>query len=680
MKNKNAKSSGKARGRAAYLLAPALCLVSLILGIIARRTMTPPAAAVVLWAYGLPFLILLILEIANFREMRRYARMSVREIQDFMLTSKDEISRMTDARLHTLRLIRTASDIWAILLGSLAVGSIFLAGLEFGAGVTTPLWFLSSLMLLAAFGRVRRTAPKEALSAESGYVPRSELPQLYALADRAAHTLNCRNEIHLAPTADFNAGVARVGKAVSLTLSTRLLHILSEDELYAVLLHELSHITGDHALNERQYNLWLEEDHDDRPLAFLTNRFFNYLDAQYSVQYTLYDLAASVQMEAEADRLMAEHASKASAGSALLKLKYYDLFLWESEAYFAHDTLDKTLSWMVRDEADAFLAALPARKEAWRALMHKEILANNATHPTMQMRLEAIGALDAEAAAPNHSDAYAAEIAHAQSLLKERLTDINEENAYNDRIDRQRKTLAAWEAEGKPLVVEEYSDVVQALRDLGRLDEAIALCERAIRDFDADTPTGFPYYFRGCYRLHRWDDSGLDDIYRAFRQSSSGSMIEEGLEQIGTYCCITGNETELERYREEAVRLMQKERDVYSELGVLRRSDELRAEKLPEELHSSLYRYIRSFTGDAVEAIYLVRKVISEDFFTSVMIVRFADDADEDARAEIMHKIFNVLDNNTHWQFSLFEYTDVQHVHPEQIPGSLFLEKAQETE
>ena len=680
MNTKNAKSSGKARGRAVYMLAPALCLVSWILGILARRIMTPPPAAVVLWAYGLPFLILLICEIANLREMRRYARMSVREIQDFVNTSKDEISRMTDARLRTLRRIRIATDIWAVLLGILAVGNIFLAGLSCGTGVTTPLWFLSSFMLLAAFGRVRRASLKEALSEEAGYVPRSELPQIYALADKAAQTLGCRNEIHIAPTSDFNAGVARIGKDVSMTLSTRLLRILSEDELYAVLLHELSHITGDHALAERQYNLWLEQERDLRPLSALTNRFFNYPDAQYSVQFALYDLSASVQMEAESDRVMAEHASKASAGSALLKLKYYDLFLWESEAYFTHKTLDNTLSWMVRDEADAFLAALPERRADWHALMQKEILANNATHPTIQMRLEAIDASDAKDADPNHSEAYAAEVEHAQELLLARLKDINTESAYNARIDSQRKTVAAWEAEGKPLVVEEYSDVVQALRDLGRLEEAIVLCERAIRDFDADTPTGYPYYFRGCYRLHKWDDRGLDDIYRAFRQSSSGSLIEEGLEQIGTFCCLTGNQAELDRYREEAVRLMQKERDVYSELGILRKGDDLSAEKLPEDLHRSLYRYIRSFAGDAVEAIYLVRKVISDEFFTSVMIVRFAEDADDDTRAEIMHKIFNVLDNNTHWQFSLFEYTDVQHVHPEQIPGSLFLEKAWETE
>ena len=669
------KTSRAARGKALYFLAPVLCLAALLLGVFARQRISAPPAAAVLWAYGIPVLALLISEAATAREMRRYARMSVREMQDFLLTSKDEVSRMADARLHTLRRIRILSDLWAVLLGILALANIFLAGLAFDFGVTTPLWFFSAGMLLTAFGRVRYASPAQALSEAAGYAPRSELPQLYALADKAAQTLGCRNEIHIAPTADFNAGVARVGKAVSMTLGTRLLRILSEDELYAVLLHELSHITGDHALKERQYNLWLEQERDNRPLAFLASRFFNYLDSQYSVQFTLYDLAASVQMEAEADRVMAEHASKASAGSALLKLKYYDLFLWESEAYFAHDTLEKTLRWLSCGEADAFLAALPKRRADWHALMEKEILANDATHPTMRMRLEAIGAADAQAAETRHSDAYADEIAHAQEMLLSRLTAANDESTYDARISRCRKTVADWEAERKPLVVEEYSDVVQALRDLGRLDEAVALCERAIREFDADTPVGFPYYFRGCYRLHRWDARGLDDIYCAFRESSSGNLLEEGLEQIGTFCCLTGNQVELDRYREEALRLMQKDRDLYSELSVLRRTDELSAEKLPEELNRSLYRYIRSFAGDTVDAIYLVRKTISEDFFTSVMIVRFSEHADEEAQQEVMHKIFNVLDNDTHWQFSLFAYSDVASVHPERIPGSLFYEK-----
>ena len=678
MKHTNKQSSQKSRALALFVLAPILCFAFLVLGIFARRVMAPPAVAVAACGYALPFLVLLISELTAARSLRRYAAMSVADMQTFLRSNKEQGE--LQQKLADLRRLRKLSDLWAVLLGVLALADSFLSGLTFNTGISTPLWFLSSLMLAAAFGRIRFAAPAEDVSEEEGAIDRSELPQLYGHAEKAAQTLRCTDAIRITLTPDFNAGIARVGKAISIALGSQMLAAMSEEELYAVLLHEISHVTDDPAQVERRYNAWLENERDSRPLAFLTTRFFNYPDTQFAVRYALYELASSVQIESDADAAMIEYGSREAAASALLKLKYYELFEWESEAYFAHSTLDETLSWMARDEANAFLAALPERKADWDRLTRSEILANNASHPTTWMRLQAFGVSEPVMLAPGHSEAYAAEVAHAQELMIRQLQSINDEAAYSARIDKLRETVSSWESEGKPLVVEEYTDVVSALRDLGRLDEALELCENAIRAFDADTPVSFPYYFRGCARLHRWDESGLEDVYRALRQSSDGSLIEEGLEQIGAFCCLTGNQTELERYREEGVKLMQKEKDVYSELGILRKSDELRAEKLPEELHSSLYRYIRSFAGDDIEAIYLVRKVISEDFFTSVMIVRFAESADADTRAEIMHKIFNVLDNNTNWQFSLFEYEDVQHVRPEQIPGSLFLEKAREKE
>jgi hypothetical protein len=76
--------------------------------------------------------------------------------------------------------------------------------------------------------------------------------------------------------------------------------------------------------------------------------------------------------------------------------------------------------------------------------------------------------------------------------------------------------------------------------------------------------------------------------------------------------------------------------------------------------------------------VYLVRKTISETFFTSAFIIHFYGGTDE-ARNEIMHKIFRYLDSHpSDWHFSLFDYFEFPEVKVEKIPGSLVYSKSQQ--
>ena len=72
-----------------------------------------------------------------------------------------------------------------------------------------------------------------------------------------------------------------------------------------------------------------------------------------------------------------------------------------------------------------------------------------------------------------------------------------------------------------------------------------------------------------------------------------------------------------------------------------------------------------------IARVYLVRKTVSDSFFTSVFLIRFAGGTDQQQR-EILHKIFLYLDGYpVEWQFSLFDYADYAFIHPEKINGSL---------
>ena len=145
---------------------------------------------------------------------------------------------------------------------------------------------------------------------------------------------------------------------------------------------------------------------------------------------------------------------------------------------------------------------------------------------------------------------------------------------------------------------------------------------------------------------------------------------------MGTFCCLTGREQELQAYRKFVTQMVQSNEDENRLANFLARGDNLTKETLPEGLLEEILAFIHSVDeDDLIENIYLVRKTISETFFTSAFIIRFDGGTDDD-RDEIMHKIFRYLDTYpVEWQFSLFDHTDYPWIKFDKIEGSTVYSK-----
>lgn len=167
--------------------------------------------------------------------------------------------------------------------------------------------------------------------------------------------------------------------------------------------------------------------------------------------------------------------------------------------------------------------------------------------------------------------------------------------------------------------------------------------------------------------LHSFNEAGIDYIYKAIENNHN--YIDEGLAVIGHFCCLTGQEDQLEIYRERAVGLAQ-ENKIYSEAGILNKRDKLSTESLPDGMLEDILEHITSEYSDNIEKIYLARKTITDDFFTSVFVIKIVSDTDDDTRYKILHKAFNYLDTCSNWQFSLFDHDDVKNVKIENVTGS----------
>lgn len=611
---------------------------------------------------------------AAVRANRKFNQKRVEELHRYITDQRQASPASPDQRLAALRRLRRCADAEAVCVGILGGCIAFCAGAWSNSDVPIPLCLFAALCILAAISRIRLPDGKQAWTL-AGCAPQGAYPELLSLARQAADALGCTGEIRLLILPDCNAGITSVSGGYIVNLGAILLDVLSREELYCFLLHEFSHVQDKNrpAMEEMRYDQWLEQGGNANYLSDITSGLYAWLDFQYVLQYNLYRYAVSPDAETASDQAMVQFGDRLAAASGLFKCLSFDLYEWENmvsegECLFAPAVRSKTA---LHDRIARFRRAMENRHEVWLELAQREIMSQRNSHPTLAMRLQGIGVFFEEI--PPFSDdkpeALARDCRAAVDDMEEKAYKAGAETYAQDRKLWYEEPLArvkAWEAAGCPVTAEGYADVAEDLQTLGRFREAEALCDRAMEKL----PPAAAYYAcyqKGSFLLHRYDPAGLELLYRAV--DGNHNFSHDGMELIGYYCCMTGNQAALDEYRRHAAELLQQDKDEYSQILTLSRRDTLTAENLPDGMLEEILGYIRSVGEAEVEKVYLVRKTISPTFFTSAFVIRYDASVSPERRDEVAHQIFRHLDTCSDWQFSLFSYEDVASAGIDRIPG-----------
>ena len=613
------------------------------------------------------------------RYIKKVNNTKVADMQSYIVGHRNDAKRTSAALLKKLKKIRYVTYAFSFLLWldgaciSLLAGYIYTSTSFALAGV-----FYSALIFTVVYSRVKKTEPI-VLNEDAPVLKEKEFPKLYGIAKKAAIASGCVGEITIILSLDCNASILRNKKRFFLQIGIVLLNILSEDELFAICLHEFSHYTKENEEMEFEisYGNWLGLERNGHPIVAYASKIYSGLDVRYFFNHMTYCYATSVFKETNADSEMAKHVSAEIAASALAKLNYDDKYNLECSIKdtvpdYAAESPDPNY---LRNSIQKFKDAIKERHEFWDELLMKEILSNNATHPTLKMRLESLGMTEVKIVEGNSEKEYLDEVDAALDFADKILYrsqdqyDAERKEIYLDPLERVMK----WEERGMPVIAEEYADVISDLNQLGRHSDAEALCDRAIEELD-ETASQHAYYTKGISMLRRYDKNGTDLIYHAIENNHN--YLEHGLHEIGGFFCMMGMEEELLEYRKRAQELAQLDKDEYSEAGFISKNDKLVRDDMPEEMLRDILDYIHSVDEDIIHKVYLVKKVISETFFSSVFVIHFYGGTDEQ-RHGIMHKIFRYLDTYpSERQFSLFDYFDHPDINYNKIEGSLVYSKA----
>ena len=612
---------------------------------------------------------------------KRIDSMKVAEMEEELRQRRELAAEQAESTAGKLRRLRLVIYAFAALILASGAAVAVLGGMTGSLTASVLLGIYAGALISIALARlIPFPVPEPSMKESRTFAEPKEFPRLYSLAEEAAREMGFKGGITIEFSADGSIGIARLGNTACLVIGVFELAIMSEDELGSVLRHEFAHAAADVNDREAGYVRRTELSKPRNVFTPLEELIFTLPDIGYSVEYFLYGFASSVLRESEADRAMTVSASKETAASALIKVDYYSRY--EYERPLSGPSFDFSGEKAPRGELKAWIEDFKSETEKrgsfWDSLIMKELPSRKASHPTTRKRLEALGVEGIAVLPFGGSEEYVKETGRAADMLDEALfksRSMDYEDARRENYEEPMERLEKWREEGEPVAPETYRGLLDTMLSLEDAEGADALAERVIREL----PENATYYARfilGTHMLRRYDDRGLELIYEAME--ANNNAVENGLAEIGTYCCITGNEKELERYRERALELAQEDKDVYSETGVLKRGDRLSREELPEGVLEETLRYILSFGRGEIERIYLVRKTITADFYTSVFVIRFRKGANARRCGEIMRRTFEYLDTTTDWQYSLFEYEDVKKVGVERVEGSLVWDCSEE--
>lgn len=613
-------------------------------------------------------------------QQKKWENKKVADTIQFYLRHREQAEKTSLAKQKILNLLILLGDIYTCFLCLTA--SLLALSLPVlpDTAIALPAFFAPAIIFGSSLYRIRWTKGKSIVSGIKTYLLDTEYPALYELTRRAADEMGCKGEIKISVSPGCNGGNARIGGTYSVILGAILLNLFSEDEIYAILLHEFSHMASINAESVKfmQYNshILAESQPDYAISSKLTELFFGYLDFTYAFEYSVYYYSVSVMHETKADRAMLKCGNKKAVASSLLKIKYYDLFTWERGAYDEESLYrsEKPVVHLTKYEIKLFEEQKSQREDFWKSLAKVEILSRSSTHPTARMRLESLGLDEYETVENTKNPALAAECEKAADYLDEIIAADRKPSYADERREfylEPKEKVDKWIEDGQPVSSEGYIEIVNSLRKLGRNLEAENLCDRAIATLPKPA-AAYACFIKGNMLLRRYDKSGLEYMYKAMENQN---FIHEGLSIVGSYCCYTGDETSLEIYRRKHVELQQKFQDEYRHTTSLNRGDRLSSENLPDRMLDDILSYIKSVDTGDIDEIYLVRKTITNNFFTSAFVVRFNRKANPDDKLEVMQKIYYHLDTCSDWQFSLFDYLDVKLVNLKKIKGSLVYKK-----
>lgn len=571
----------------------------------------------------------------NAAEIIKMAK-SMREeaLQDYLATEKAVIKS------------KNLLILFKILL-SLYFACMFLVA-SFGASAGNPLRIPS--IIVATVGILVYPLPLSDFflgmnnaRAPSACLERSQFPLLFAVVDEARKALNCASPYKITPVIGSGISVSAYSGGFYVSLDVEETAILTRDELYQIMLHEIAHVINSDIKRTWQLERFASQ-FDTRLGSIVTGLFFTRAYVDFMLKKEAYYMFCNLFYEQNADKAVTEYGNGQiyinGTAKAMTLSMYNDEFNPEM-GFNIHQSERLPKDYLFAD-LKVFESFTEKYGEKWDYLLTHRIQSRSDSHPTFAMRMEFMGVNSYDRCQKETDDKYFAE----QNKLLRWGCDYLSQNTGDDfrraretyylptlgKVEKYRNAVAA----GDKLSVMEKTEYIETFYNVDR-DECLKLCNDVLTEYPRNAYANF---YKGYILAQNLDKGCVDCLYVAAAENMN--FADSAYDAIGMFACNVGDRELLDSYRARI------EDDV---LDTIRRKkeaseieeDDIRANALPKEDYDAVLSFILDNGKGIISKVYSVSRGEGQDMRTFYYI-ELLKSAKLQARSVFFNAVFEFLD------------------------------------
>lgn len=535
--------------------------------------------------------------VLNAKFNKKYNDLSMKQLYEMSKQWQKEIESNYLSEQRKVDKLITLANAYLIFL--IAIQCVFFYALgctkaDFGAGIIgvsiftlAPLFF--SLML-----------PAVTEEQKSAFISEKQFPMLYETARRAYETTNCTGQLQLAYSTEGIA-INKVGNKITVFLHPSIVRLLTQDELYNVLIHEFAHDVNVDTRRAMRY-FKAEQKWEASDGVGYSSLFTAFLQQKISFAIAKYRAFSSRYHEIKADELVAklgnaQHYTNANAKSEMYKLYNQNGNFVMNYEIFASDNPPE--DWYTKD-VECFFAAKEKFEPRWRQQMAVELPAMNDSHPTFRMRMENANCTHYDCDTVESNQQY-----------------VEEQNRFiefgNKLLAKEMKPQYQFIREDAFLTRNKYFEIYQKFKAGENISSnTLVECAKSLFNVDnektseivevlIDRKSPWGYYIMAMIHLENNDERCLPLFEEAMKTSA---LAPDCIQNIGLFALRTGNQQLLDEYRSRVADTMQTSKDVYDD-RVWTPKIPLKQCALPESARNQLIDELKKQFENNLTAVYM---------------------------------------------------------------------------
>lgn len=503
------------------------------------------------------------------------------------------------------------------------------------------------------------------VKAPENCLERAQYPLIFSVADKAKKTLNCDRPYKIVMTVGDGISVSAYTGGFYVSLNVEEAAILTKDELYQIMLHEIAHVMNSDTKRTWRLEKFASQVTDTRLGSFVTSLFFPAQFINFMLKKEAYYTFCTLFYEMKADQAVKEFGDGQVYINGTAKAMTFSMYEEEFNPemkFYIHKSETLPQDYLFQDVA-VYERYWETYGEKWNFLLTHRIPSRVDTHPTFSMRMEAMGTSEYDCRQKETDEKY---IAEQQRLLKagcKRLAENTSEDFaqarkeyYLPTLEKIEKYKKAKESQTKLSVVEK-TEYIELFYNIDR-GECLKLCNEVLAVFPRNA---YANMYKGFILAQNLDKSCVEHLYIAGEENMN--FAHSAYNAIGVFACNVGDEELLASYREriesDTLDAIKRQR----EASVISADQGVRANSLPKQDFDNVLGFILEKGKDVVSAIYSVSRGEGADMRTFYYIETYKSAKREDV-GKFFDEVFEYLDmyvdeNGEEPDFSLWsEYCD----------------------